>query len=140
MSSNRWWCGFGKWQRNTNDKHPLVFQCFVNIISAIVIAFIFWLLAKTNLLYKTMSNAVRITDSYSQVTIKNEGILPSNDVYEIATGDVVGVRPIIKLGTPFISDIESVANNKYRIYLKDLPANQKVIFNLDTGKVSVKKE
>lgn len=148
MCSNNRYYKFGEWQRNTKEKHPLVFQCVVNVVSAILIAIIFWLWAdrmwlwaKANVLYKTMVTTVKTTDNHSQVTIRNEGFMPSNDVYQVATGDLVEVKqPIIRLGTPFISSIEPITNNKYRVYLKDLPVNQKVILDLNTDEVSVSKE
>jgi hypothetical protein len=136
----KWLYEIGKRERNIKEYHPLLSQLVIGVITGIIVTFLIWAF-RGCILFNTKAASERKTDNTSQITIKNEGIMSSNDVYQFVTpSTVVMGAPTVTFGAPYVSSIEPVANNKYRVYLKDLPANQKVILDLNTGEVSVKKQ
>ena len=131
---------FSKCQRNWSERYPLLCQLCINVISALVVTCLLWFWVKVNVLYKTIAKTLTISQNMSQVTIRNDGIMPSNAVYSIATGDTVVVKPFIKSGNEYISGINPVEGEKYKIYLNGLPANQVVRVDFNTGKIKAQKE
>jgi len=118
-----------KWQCNVNAKHPLLCQIGTKVIAAIIVGILGWLWIKAKPIFKVQYPS----NSEAKLILSNEGLLPATDVYKVASGPVVVLQPPKIIAGQEYATIENVTNNTFKVNVKDLPQNQKVIVAVVTA-------
>ncbi len=129
---------FSDWQQKINKKHPLVSQFIMNIIVGIILIFIGGCWAIANVPPQPKAKIINTSPSSAEIKIENFGLIPANNVYEIASGPIVEVKPIFKIetGEKYIKLEDTEKENVKRVIVKDLPKSEIVQINI-TGSSNI---
>ncbi len=118
---------FSNWQSKVSNRHPLVCQVCTRIISGLIVATLVAWWGINNIPAKTVENVIpNKAMNSSEISIKNEGLMPANIAYSIVSPDTTSIKADVQEGTPYVS-VENTKNDNVKLlHINNLPSNRSV--------------